>query len=93
MLLFSCSVISNFVTPWTVTHKAPLPLRFFRQKYWTGLQFPSPADLPDSRIEPAASACHIYCTAGRFFTTEPPGKPNIYIGLIKLILGLSLLFS
>ena len=24
LLLFSCSVMSNFVTPWTVTHQAPL---------------------------------------------------------------------
>ena len=46
---------------------------FVRQEYWGGLPFPHPGDLPDSGIEsvsPVASAL-----AGRFFTTEPLGKP------------------
>ena len=34
------------------------------------LSFPSPGDLPDPRIQPRSPAL-----AGRFFTTEPPGKP------------------
>ena len=37
-LKFSCSV----VTPWTVTHQAPLSMRFSRQGYWSGLPFLSP---------------------------------------------------
>ena len=33
LLLFSCSVVSNsFATPWTVTHQAPLAMRFPRQE-------------------------------------------------------------
>ena len=44
---------------------------FSRQEYWRGLTFPSPGDIPLPGIEPAASAL-----AGRFFTTEPPGKPT-----------------
>ena len=32
--------------------------------------FPNPGDLPDIGIEPASPAL-----AGRFFTTELPGKP------------------
>ena len=32
--------------------------------------FPSPGDLPDSRTEPSSPVL-----AGRFFTTEQPGKP------------------
>jgi len=28
-------------TPWTVAHKAPLSMEFPRQKYWSGLPFPS----------------------------------------------------
>ena len=27
-------------------------MRFSRQKYWSGLPFPSPGDLPDPGIEP-----------------------------------------
>ena len=43
---------------------------FFRQEYWSGL--PSPEDLPDSGINPASPVL-----AGRFFTTEPPGKLSL----------------
>ena len=46
---------------------------FPRQKYWSGLPFPSPGDLPDPGIELASPAL-----AGRFFTTEPPGKPTSF---------------
>ena len=59
-------------TPWTVAHQARLSMGFSRQEYWNGLLFPSPGDLPDPGIKPASHAL-----AGRFFTTEPPGKPQL----------------
>ena len=31
-----------FVTLWTVTHRAPLPMKFSRQEYWSGMLFPTP---------------------------------------------------
>ena len=34
-----------------VAHKAPLSMGFSRQKYWSGLPFPSPGDLPHPGIE------------------------------------------
>ena len=43
---------------------------FSRQGYCSGLPFPSPGDPPDPGIEPVSPAL-----VGRFFTTEPPGKP------------------
>ena len=43
-------------TLWTVTHQAPLSMRFSRQEYWSGLPFPSPGDLPDPGIEPGSLA-------------------------------------
>ena len=43
-LLFSCSVMSNSATPWTVACQAPLSMGFFRQEYWGGLPFPSPEE-------------------------------------------------
>ena len=61
------------MTPRTVACRAPLSTGFPRQKYWSGLPFPSPGDLPDPEIEPASPAL-----AGRFFTTEPPGKPTLF---------------
>ena len=59
----------SFETPWTVACQAPLSMGFPRQKYWRGLPFPPPGDLPDPGTEPRST--HI---AGRFFTTEPLGK-------------------
>ena len=45
-------------------------MEFSRQEYWSGLSFPPPGDLPNPGIELESSA-----VTGRFFTTEPPGKP------------------
>ena len=47
-------------------------MEFSRQEYWSGLPFPFPGDLPNPEIEPVSPAL-----AGRFFTTEPLGKPNL----------------
>ena len=44
---------------------------FPRQKYWRGLPFPPPGNLPDPGIKVASPAL-----AGGFFTIEPPGKLN-----------------
>ena len=46
---------------------------FSRQEYWSGLQFPSPEDLPDPGIGPTTPALEV-----GFFTTEPPGNPQLY---------------
>ena len=43
-------------TPWTVACQALLSIGFSRQKYWSGLPFSSPGDLPDPRIEPRSLA-------------------------------------
>ena len=53
--------------------QAPLSMEFSRQTYWSGLLFPLPGDLPDPRIKPTSLASR--ASAGRFFTTVPPGKP------------------
>ena len=50
-----CSV-ADVVSPWTVTHNAPLSMGFSRQEYWSGLPFPSPEDLLDPGIEPGSPA-------------------------------------
>ena len=41
-------------TPWTVARQAPLSVGFPRQRYWSGLPFPPPGDLPDPGIEPTS---------------------------------------
>ena len=57
---------------WTVGCQAPSTEGFPRQEYWSGLPFLPSGDLCDPGIEPASPIL-----AGRFFTTEPPGKPEI----------------
>ena len=61
----ACSVVSNFVTPWTKACQVPLSKEFSRQKYWSGLSFPSSGDLADPGIKPASPSL-----AGEFFTTS-----------------------
>ena len=57
LLFFSCSAVSDsFVTPWTVDCQAPLTMGFPRQKYWSGLPYPSSGDLPDPGIKPISPA-------------------------------------
>ena len=43
---------------------------FSRQEYWSGLQFPSPGDLPDPGIEPGSPALQADVSP-----SKPPGKP------------------
>ena len=47
---------------------------FSRQKYWSGLPFPSPGDLSDPGIEPRSPA--LYADA---LTSEPPGKSTPWV--------------
>ena len=65
----------TLAAPRTVTCQAPLSMGFSREEYWNGLPFPSPEDLPDPGIEPKSPAL-----ARGFFTTESPGKPQLYEG-------------
>ena len=66
--------IQIFASPRTVAHQAPLSMGFSRQEYWRGLSCPPSGDLPNPGIEPASLKSP--ALAGRFFTTETPGKPK-----------------
>ena len=71
VVVFSHLVMSVYsATLWTLTRQAPLIMGLPRQEYWSGLPFPSPADVPNPGIKPASPAL-----AGGCFTTEPPRKP------------------
>ena len=68
-----CLVCKSCITllwPYGLYLLSPLSMGFSRQEYLSGLPFPSPGDLPNPGTEPTSPAL-----AGRFFTTEPPGKP------------------
>ena len=45
--------------PMNCSHQAPLSMGFSRQKYWSGLPFLTPGELPDPGIEPRSPALHI----------------------------------
>ena len=46
-------------------------MEFSGQKYWRGVPFPSPGDLPDPGIEPRSPALQAASVP-----PEPPGKPT-----------------
>ena len=56
-------------TPWTIACQAALSMEFSRPKYWSGLPFPSPGNLPDPGIEPESPALQVDS-----LLSEPPGK-------------------
>jgi len=48
--------VSDSATPWAVDYQASPSMGFSRQEYWSGVPFPSPADLPDTGIKPGSPA-------------------------------------
>ena len=81
-LLFSHSALSNmFVTPWTITHQAPLSMGFPRQRIleWVSISFSRGSSWPRGRT------CISYIP-GKFFTPEPPRKPHIRVFPNKSVL-------
>ena len=61
----------SFATSWTAACQVPLSMGYPRQADWSGLPFPSPADLRDPGIELTSPTL-----ASGLFTTEPRGKPS-----------------
>ena len=71
---------SLFATPRTVACQAPPSMGFSRQKYWSGLPFPSPGDLPDPGIESGSPAFQADC-----LPSEPPGRKRAHKSLAMII--------
>ena len=72
----SCSVVSDFVTPWTIQS-----MGFSRPESWSGYPFPSPGDLPNPGIEPRSPALQ-----ADSLSAEPPGKSkNTGVGSLSLL--------
>ena len=84
-----CCVLSQFsrvwlsATPWTIARQAPLSIGFSRQKYWKGLSYPSPGDLPNPGIEP--ESLESPALAGEFFTSSASWIISPYICFYKRI--------
>ena len=69
-MLSRFSRVRPLASLWTVACQAPLWILwgFFRQKYWSGLPFPPPGNLPNRGIEPTSLMS--LALAGWFFTTS-----------------------
>ena len=65
------SRVQLFAVLWTIACQAPLSMGFSRQKYWSGLPFPPPEDLPNPGIEPRSPALQ-----ADSLPAEPPQKPK-----------------
>ena len=52
----------------------PGSMGFSKQEYWSRLPFHPPGDLPNPGVEPTCPVSS--ALVGRFFITEPPGKPH-----------------
>ena len=72
----SCSTL----TPWTIAHQAPPNMGFPRQKYWSGLLFPSPADLLYPGTEPRSPTWQVDS-----LPLTPLGSQNHGINMVKSI--------
>ena len=88
----SLSCVWLFATPWTAAYQAVPSMGFSRQEYWRGVPLPSPlgsrAQGQYLWYMGLAASWHVGSTWIRdwpmspalvsgFFTTEPPGKPDI----------------
>ena len=68
------SHVQLFVTPWTIAHHAPLSMGILQARTLEWVAMPSCRGSPDPGIKPVSPAL-----AGRFFTTELPGKPQVNV--------------
>ena len=65
----SLSHVCLFATPWAVACQAPLSMGFSRIVEWIAIPFSRGASQPRNRTQ-------VSLIAGKFFTYEPPGKPE-----------------
>ena len=70
------SLVRLFATPWTVACQAPLSMGFYKQENWSGLPFPSPGHLPDSRIKLGSPALQTDSSS-----SEPSGKTIAFLAV------------
>ena len=70
LLLFSCWVMSDSATAWTLARQPPLSMGFPKQEYWSGVPFLSPGDLSYPRLN--LRLLHWQW----IFTSDPPGPTS-----------------
>ena len=75
------SRVQLLVTPWAGACQAPLSMEFSRQGYWSEFPFLSQGIFPTQGSNPSLAST---VQAGRFFSTDPPGKPCSVLLLLLL---------
>ena len=73
MCMLSCARL--FVTHLDCSLSGFSVHEIFQEEYWSGLPFPPLEDLLNPGIESVSPAAPEL--VGIFFTTEPPGNPNV----------------
>ena len=63
----------------SIAGQALLSSEFFRQKYWSGLPFPSPGNLPNLRIKPRSPALQEGSLHGRHWGGSGGGGVRTYV--------------
>ena len=82
----SLSRVQLFVTPWTVTHQAPLSMGILQARILEWVAMPSCRDLPNPEIKPRSPALQ-----ADSLPSELPGKPkNTGVGGLSLLQGIFL---
>ena len=74
LLAFSCSIVSNSSTQWTVARQPPLSMEIFQARILEWVATSSSRGSSWSRGWTCLPCS--FCIAGGFFTTEPLRKPN-----------------
>ena len=69
VVVYTCSVVSDSVTPWTVACQAPLCPWIFQVRILQRVAISSSRGASGPRDQTCVS--HVSCIAGRFFTSEP----------------------
>ena len=90
-MLSRFSRVRLLVTLWTVAHQAPLSTELPRQENWSGLQFHTPRDPPNSGIEPMTFVSPSYlCSneeskahARHYFEVPQLAEQGVNLGLLS----------
>ena len=69
---WSCLTLCH---PMDCSPLGPLSMGFSRQKYWSGMPFPTPGDLPNPGVEPRSPVPP--ALAGRSFTTSAAWEAHV----------------
>ena len=72
-------VASLITAPWIIAHQTPLSMGILQARILEWVATPSSKE-GIFLTQGSKLSCLCLLTTGRFFSTKPPGKPNIWLG-------------